>query len=84
MLGLMMDTPLTLTVIMRHGDRNHARREIVSVTHDHALHRYTFADCFARTRRLANALDRLGAGPAAVAYATRSIRACSRSRSSTS
>ncbi len=62
MLGLMMDTPLTLTVIMRHGDRNHARREIVSVTHDHALHRYTFADCFARTRRLANALDRLGAG----------------------
>jgi fatty-acyl-CoA synthase len=63
MLGLMMDTPLTLTVIMRHGDRNHARREIVSVTHDHALHRYTFADCFARTRRLANALDRLGAAP---------------------
>ncbi|MEN9726265.1 MAG: hypothetical protein RL434_631, partial [Pseudomonadota bacterium] len=62
MLGLMMDTPLTLTGIMRHGDRNHARREIVSVTHDHALHRYTFADCFARTRRLANALDRLGAG----------------------
>lgn len=63
MFGLMMEIPLTLTGILRHGERNHARREIVSVTHDHTLHRYTFAEGFARARRLANALARLGAAP---------------------
>ncbi len=56
-----MNLPLTLTSIMRHGERNHARREIVSVTHDHHLHRYTYRECFARVRQLARALDRLGA-----------------------
>ncbi len=65
MQGLMMDMPLTLTMIMRHGERNHGAQEIVSVTADTPRHRYTFADCFARARRLANALDRLGAAPAA-------------------
>ena len=63
MFGLMMEIPLTLTGILRHGERNHARREIVSVTHDHPLHRYTFGEGFARARRLANALARLGAAP---------------------
>ena len=65
MQGLMMDMPLTLTMIMRHGERNHGAQEIVSVTADTPRHRYTFADCFARARKLANALDRLGAAPAA-------------------
>lgn len=62
MQGLMMDIPLLISSIMRHADRNHGGREIVSVTGDNPLHRYTFNDCFARTRRLANALERLGAG----------------------
>lgn len=61
MQGLMMDIPLLITSIMRHADRNHGGREIVSVTGDNPLHRYTFNDCFARTRKLANALRRLGA-----------------------
>jgi len=61
MQGLMMDIPLLITSIMRHAERNHGKREIVSVTGDNPLHRYTFTDCFARTRRLANALERLGA-----------------------
>lgn len=61
MQGLMMDIPLLITSIMEHADRNHAGREIVSVTADNPLHRYTFADCFARARRLANTLYRLGA-----------------------
>ena len=59
--GLMMETPLLITGIMRHADRNHARQEIVSVTSDDPRHRYTFAECFARSRRLANALSELGA-----------------------
>ena len=61
MLGLMMDTPLTLNAIARHAERNHGRREIVSVTADHARHRYTFAECLARARRVSNLLARLGA-----------------------
>ena len=63
MQGLMMDMPLTLTMIMRHGERSHAARQIVSVTADSPLHRYTYADCFRRARQLANALAALGASP---------------------
>jgi fatty-acyl-CoA synthase len=65
MYGLMMQMPLTLTMIMRHGERNHGAREIVSVTADAPRHRYTYAQCFARARRVANALERLGASAAA-------------------
>ena len=61
MQGLMMEIPLLITSIMRHCERNHAKREVVSVTADHLRHRYTYGDCFERTRRLANALDRIGA-----------------------
>ena len=56
MLGLMMDRQLTITSIMEHADINHPNAEIVSVTCDHPRHRYTYAEAFSRTRRLANAL----------------------------
>ena len=62
MLGLMMDSPLTLATLARHAERNHGRREVVSITADHERHRYTFAECFSRARRLSNVLARLGAG----------------------
>jgi len=55
-----MDTQLLISSILRHADRNFGDREIVSVTADNPLHRYTYADCFRRTRQLANALDKLG------------------------
>ena len=61
--GLMMDTQLTISSILRHADRNFPDREIVSVTVDNPLHRYTFADCARRSRQLANALDQLGLSP---------------------
>ena len=57
--GLMMDTPLLVSMILRHAERHHPNREIVSVTADNPLHRYTYADCCRRTRQLANALDKL-------------------------
>ena len=60
MKALMMDTQLLTSAVVRHADRNHPDREIVSVTVDNPLHRYTYRDCFRRTRQLANALDRLG------------------------
>ena len=56
MLGLMMDRQLTITSIMEHADRYHPDTEIVSVTNDTPRHRYTYAEAFRRTRRLANAL----------------------------
>ncbi len=52
--------PLTITSIMRHAERCHGDREVVSVTADQPLHRYTYRDCFARARRLAGALTGLG------------------------
>jgi fatty-acyl-CoA synthase len=60
MLGLMMATPLSITAIMRHAERVHGGREIVSVTADAPRHRYTYRDAFRRVRRLANALRALG------------------------
>jgi acyl-CoA synthetase (AMP-forming)/AMP-acid ligase II len=58
--GLMMDSPLLITAIMRFAQVNHAEREIVSVTEDNPRHRYTYADAFARAAQLANALSSLG------------------------
>ncbi len=60
MKALMMDTQLLTSAVVRHADQNHPNREIVSVTVDNPLHRYTYRDCFRRTRQLANALGRLG------------------------
>jgi len=60
MRGLMMDRPLTITMIMSHAEQCHGDREVVSVTADQPLHRYTYRDAFARARRLANALTGLG------------------------
>jgi fatty-acyl-CoA synthase len=59
MRGLMMDTPLLISAIARHAERNFAEREIVSVTQDIPIHRYTYRDCIRRSRQLANALDKL-------------------------
>ncbi|MCP5321806.1 MAG: long-chain fatty acid--CoA ligase [Pseudomonadales bacterium] len=61
MLGLMQDRPLILTSIMEHARRLHGDREIVSVTADQPLHRYSYRDAFARAAQLAGALRRLGA-----------------------
>jgi len=63
MQGLMMDSQLLISSILRHADRNFADREIVSVTADIPLHRYTYADCFRRARQLANALARMDLKP---------------------
>jgi len=60
MFGQMMDRPLLISAILRHAELQHPNREIVSLTADHPRHRYTFREAFARTRKLANALQRLG------------------------
>jgi fatty-acyl-CoA synthase len=58
--GLMMDTPLLVTGIMRHAEKNHPRGDVVSVTADAPRHRCTYADVFRRARQLANALAAAG------------------------
>ncbi len=60
MLGLMMNTPLLITNIMRHAEQLYSTRPIVSITADNPRHRYTYAEAFARARRAANVLRRLG------------------------
>lgn len=60
MQGLMMNTPLLVSSILRHAERNFPEREIVSITADDPTHRYSYRDCCRRTRQLANALDKLG------------------------
>ena len=60
MLGLMMDTPLMISSLIRHADRNHGDAEIVSRTIEGPIHRYGYRDAHTRTRRLARALSRLG------------------------
>jgi fatty-acyl-CoA synthase len=63
MRGLMMDFPLTLAAIFRHAERIFPRRSIVTRRADRTIHRYTYGDFAARTRRLAHALQRLGIQP---------------------
>jgi fatty-acyl-CoA synthase len=58
--GLMMDTPLLISSIAEHAEKFHGDREIVSVTMDNPRHRYTMGEAVGRSRRLANALDKLG------------------------
>jgi fatty-acyl-CoA synthase len=60
MQGLMMDVPLMISSLIRHGDRYHGDAEIVSRTIEGPIHRYTYRDAHTRARRLARALSRLG------------------------
>jgi fatty-acyl-CoA synthase len=63
MRGLMMDTPLLITGIMRYADRNVPDTEVVSVTVEDPRHRCTLRDVFRRARQLANALQKAGIRP---------------------
>jgi acyl-CoA synthetase (AMP-forming)/AMP-acid ligase II len=58
----MMDYPLTVTQLLRHGARVHAEREVVTWLGESAR-RVSFADTYERIERLADALSSLGIGP---------------------
>ena len=58
--GNMMDFQLTINSIMRHGRNLFANQEIVSVTADNPLHRYTYGDAFDRVSQLGHALSEMG------------------------
>ncbi len=60
MLGMMMNTPLLISTILRHAETYHGTTEVVSKSVEGPIHRYTYADMARRSRQLANALARLG------------------------
>jgi fatty-acyl-CoA synthase len=63
MRGLMMDVDLTITSLIQYAAEFHSEREIVSRRVEGDIHRYTYADAYARIGQLANALTRLGVKP---------------------
>ncbi|MFC7476530.1 long-chain-fatty-acid--CoA ligase [Dankookia sp. GCM10030260] len=63
MLGLMQRHPLLLSGIITHAARHHGDTEVVSVPGDGRTHRTDYAGIERRARRLARALQRLGAQP---------------------
>jgi len=58
--GLMMERPLLVSGIIEHAAAEFGSRQIVSREAHGPVFRYTYAECAARARRLANALRRLG------------------------
>ena len=58
--GLMMDRALLISDVIEHAAAQFGDVEIVSRETHGLLFRYTYAECAARARRLANALEHLG------------------------
>jgi 3-(methylthio)propionyl---CoA ligase len=63
MRGLMMGMPLLVSDLIRHAARHHAETQIVSRRVEGDLHRYTYREAHTRSRRVANALRKLGLQP---------------------
>jgi fatty-acyl-CoA synthase len=61
MLGLMQGRPLLISGLIDYASTWHGRREIVSRDPEGAMHRSNYAEVAARAKRVANALDALGA-----------------------
>ncbi len=62
MQGLMMDTPLLLSMFIEHAGRYHGATEVVAREIDGRIHRSSYAEVHRRTQRMAKALRRLGVG----------------------
>src|SRR5690606_41248046 len=51
MLGMIMNTPLLVSSILRHAANYHADREVVSQTVEGHMHRYTYTDLSKRSQQ---------------------------------
>ncbi|MBW8468473.1 MAG: fatty-acid--CoA ligase [Thiobacillus sp.] len=60
--GQMMQQPLLIASLLRHAERHHGAQEVVSCRVEGDIHRCTYAELAARSRRLAQALAALGVG----------------------
>ncbi len=63
MQGLMMHQQLMISDLIEHASLNHGTQEIVSRESDGSDHRYTWAECARRSKKLANALLAAGVKP---------------------
>ena len=61
--GQMMQMPLLISSLLTHVAKHNGDTEIVSKRVEGDLHRYTWKDAELRSRKLAQALARLGAKP---------------------
>ncbi|WP_332748920.1 3-(methylthio)propionyl-CoA ligase [Hydrogenophaga sp.] len=58
--GLMMDQPLLISTLLRHAERHHGTQEVVSRRVEGDIHRCTYVELAARSRRMARAMAALG------------------------
>ena len=61
--GQMQSHPLLISNLLIHAERHHAEQQIVSRRVEGDLHRYTYKELAARSRKLAKALAALGVKP---------------------
>jgi len=61
--GLMQQHPLLISNLLVHAERHHSEQQIVSRRVEGDIHRYTYKDLAARSRKLAKALAALGVKP---------------------
>ena len=57
MLGLMQNQPLLISSLITHAERHHGDAQIVSRRVEGDIHRYTYREAGARSRRVAKAID---------------------------
>ncbi len=60
--GLMMQQPLLVSSLLIHAERHHGEQQIVSRRVEGDVHRTTYRELAARSRRMANAIAALGVG----------------------
>jgi acyl-CoA synthetase (AMP-forming)/AMP-acid ligase II len=65
LMGQMMSQPLLISGLLTHAARHHADTEIVSRRTEGDIHRYTYADCHTRAKKVAQMLDRMQIAPSA-------------------
>src|SRR4249920_2325369 len=58
--GSMMQLPLLISSLLIHAERHHGEQEVVSRRVEGDIHRTTYRELAARSRRMANALASLG------------------------
>lgn len=61
--GLMMNRPLLISSIIEHAVAFHGDTEIVSRTVEGPIHRYNYREASRRSKKLANAITKLGVKP---------------------
>ena len=60
LMGQMMTQPMMISSLLTHASKIHGATEIVSRRTEGDIHRYTYRDCEARAKKVAQVLEALG------------------------